>query len=106
MFVVFANFLEGREVVCNGVQIRGVERQKEQRGSSVGNECLSFCAFVEGDGVPDHDMGGGQERTAFLFQPSGEDGRVTGALKQERGGKGFPDPGGKQRRARPALSSS
>lgn len=66
MFVIFPALLEGRKVMFDGVEIRGVRRQKKQGGSRASDERVSESTFVEGRVIHDHDVGVGQERTEHL----------------------------------------
>lgn len=104
LFVVLSDFLEGGEVVFNGVQVRGIGRKKEQRGSRAGNERCGLGAFVEGDLVQDHDMSSVEEGAEGFPQPGSEELRVAGSLKHHWGCKGLADPCGDQQGPWPAVA--
>ena len=104
MFVVFAEAFDSGEVVFDGVQVWGVRRQEQESGGVAVDQLLGLGTFVEGRVIHNHHMRVVQQGAELGFQPPIEDGRVTRAVKQERGGKMVTDPGGKQRGPRSAVS--
>jgi hypothetical protein len=42
--------------VFDGIQVRGIGREKEQRSALARDERMGLYAFVEGNVVYDHDM--------------------------------------------------
>lgn len=96
---IFPLTLERRAVVRNGVPVRRVRRQEQQRSPRTGDESLSKGAFVEGGVIHHDDMIAVQLRTQFLGEPRVEERGRAAALKQARSLHGWPHLGGNQGRA-------
>jgi hypothetical protein len=81
VFVVFAQALEGGEVVFNRIEVGGIRRQKEQARPCGVKEGLGLGAFVERHVVPHYHLLGVQQGAELLFEPRIEEGRIAGAFK-------------------------
>ena len=102
-FLIFPVFLEGCEVMLDGVQVGRIGWQKQQRGAGVLDEVRRFRSFVKGRVVHDDQVLVGQTRTQPGFEPGVEHRGIAGAFEEERFFKIQPDAGGDQRGARSAV---
>lgn len=87
----------------DGVKVRGVGRQKQERSPGVFNKLHRVGRFVEGGIVHDDEMGVRQTRGEFRFQPEIEHCGIARSLKQERLLQPIIDAGGDQGGARPSV---
>lgn len=87
----------------DGVTVRGVWWQKQERGTGVLDELRRFWRFVKGRVVHDDKMIVRQMGDEPRFQPAIEHFGIARSLKQERLLPPIIDAGGDQGRARPSV---
>lgn len=94
--MVFAMFLDRREVVLDGVEVWGIRWQKQQRGTSVLNQWHRVRRFVKGRVVHDNQVRARQTRTQPCFESGVEHLGIARAFEEEGFFKLWADTGGDQ----------
>lgn len=79
--MVFPVFVEGGEVMFNGVEGGRVRRQEEQRGAGGCDELRRLWRFVKGCIVQYDEVLGIEARAQPCLQPGVEDHRIASALE-------------------------
>lgn len=104
VFLILPTFLEGSEVMLDGIEVWGVRWQEQQGGTGLLNQLGGFWRCVKGGVVHDHEVLGREARAQPRLQPGVEDPRIAGPFEQQR----FLEPSlnarGQQRGPRPSMS--
>ncbi len=85
-----AAFLDRRKILFNGVEVRGIRREEEQRVTGLLDQCSRRFRFMKGGIIHNEDRVGRQLLEEMMFQPDIEPFRVGTPLKQHGCDEAFP----------------
>lgn len=99
--MVLPVFLEGGEVVLDGVEVRRIRWQEQQHGAGVFDELRRFRRLVKGGVVHDDEMAAVQAWAEPRLEPAVEHRRIARSFQEERFSKSPFNAGRDQRGTRP-----